>query len=69
MPICPTHGKVMRRATVGAEVVGVGWDRHQAFYEDFICEECQFRVRVHYTIIDIGRVMKLGEVPSKGTST
>ena len=55
-PLCSKHPeKEMSRVFCGAEIIGDGWNRHQAYFEDYLCELCGFRLRLHYTVIDIGR--------------
>lgn len=55
-PRCPKHPtKDMVRINQGIEVTGEGWNRHQAYYEDYLCEVCKFRLRLYYLIMDIGR--------------
>lgn len=65
MPICPKHpDKQMMRVYQGVETIGKGWDSHMAYFEDYLCPDCQFRLRLHYTIIQLGGVKK-DEVPSR----
>lgn len=55
MPICPRHSKEMIRVqSAGLELVGSGWSTHQAYYEDWKCPECQFRLRQYYRVINAG---------------
>lgn len=61
MPICSRHpDEQMIRVCAGTETIGSGWDVHKAYYEDYVCQKCGFRVRQHFTIIDLGRGEKHG---------
>jgi len=55
MPVCPKHGTEMIRCNQGTEIRGSGWNAHKAYFEEFICPECKFRLRAYYLIVDIGR--------------
>jgi hypothetical protein len=55
-PQCPKHpGKEMIRVGQGTEIRGSGWDTYRAYYEDFLCPDCQFRLRQYFKVLDVGR--------------
>jgi hypothetical protein len=56
MPRCPKHPeKEMVRCNSGVEKRGSGWNVYQAYFEDYICPTCGFRLRSYFLIMDVGR--------------
>ena len=56
MPQCPKHpGKEMTRCNQGQEKRESGWNVYQVYFEDFICQDCGFRLRSYFKILDLGR--------------
>ena len=57
MPQCTKHpGKEMVRCNQGFEIRGTGWNTYQAYYEDFVCPDCKFRLRLYYLVLSGGDV-------------
>jgi hypothetical protein len=54
MPDCIDHGPMVKCFS-GFEVIGVGWERHNALFEDWVCSVCGFRVRQHFRIENFGK--------------